>query len=98
MPDTQQLSLQPVAHAVGVPYGCLVSGSVKGLMFSGRTISVDSQAFGLTRIMGTCMAVGEAAGTAAAIAHRQGTSPDAVNVAQLRRALAEAGAILTFEP
>ena len=94
VPGSEKLSLQPVAHAVGIPYGCLVSDSVSGLLFSGRCISVDTEAFGLTRIMGTCMGVGEAAGTAAALAVRHGIAPDDVDVAELRRLLTANGAIL----
>lgn len=94
VPGTEKLSLQPVAHAVGIPYGCLVSRDVRGLLLSGRCISVDHQAFGLTRIMGTCMAVGEAAGVAAAMSVHKGISPDALCVSDLRDALRERGAIL----
>jgi hypothetical protein len=83
-----------VAHAVGIPYGCIVSRDVQGLMMSGRCISVDQRAFGLTRIMGTCMAVGEAAGTAAAQAVSQGVSPGQIDVGRLRATLQSNGGIL----
>lgn len=94
VPGTKKLYLQPVEHAIGIPYGCLVSADIEGLMMSGRCISVSDDIYGLTRIMGTCMAIGEAAGTAAAIACKKGVAPSEVDVAELRRTLAEAGAIV----
>jgi hypothetical protein len=89
-----QMSITPIAHAIGVPYGCLVSDSVEGLLASGRLISVDQTIFGMTRIMPTCMACGQAAGTAAALAADQGISPAGVDVGQLRAALRKAGAVV----
>lgn len=94
VPETEKLSLQPVEHAVGIPYGCLVSADIKGLMMSGRCISVDTEIYGLTRIMGTCMGVGEAAGTAAALAVKNNLMPDQVNIKQLRETLTNNGAII----
>ncbi|MCU0982933.1 MAG: FAD-dependent oxidoreductase, partial [Pirellulaceae bacterium] len=52
----------------GIPYHCLVSETVDNLMMAGRCISVDNIVFGSTRVMATCMAVGEAAGVGAALA------------------------------
>lgn len=97
VPETEKLYLQPVEHAVGIPYGCLVSAEVKGLMMSGRCISVDTDIYGLTRIMGTCMGIGEAAGTAAALSIKNGITPDKVNIEQLRETLTNHGAILTLD-
>ena len=96
LPGTDKLYLKPVDHAVGIPYGCLVSRDIRGLLMSGRCISVDSRAFGLTRIMGTCMAVGEAAGVAAALSIRAGIDPAELDVSALRETLVEKGAILTL--
>lgn len=51
-----------------VPYGALVSADIANLLASGRCISMDNQAMSAVRVMGTCMAIGEAAGEAAAMA------------------------------
>ena len=48
----------------------------------------------MTRIMSACMAVGEAAGTAAAIAWKQGVLPSQVNVGELRAQLKRQGAVV----
>jgi hypothetical protein len=51
-----------------IPYRCLVPLNVEQLLVAGRCISVDHMAFGRTRNMPACMATGQAAGVAAAIA------------------------------
>lgn len=88
------LSFMPSAHAIGIPYGCLISKNIDGLLTSGRCISVDPYPFGLTRAMSTCMAIGEAAGTAAAMAVKSGTSVSDINVDTLRQELTTNGAIV----
>jgi len=78
----------------GVPYGCLVSAERSNLMFAGRCISVDDHVVGSTRVMPCCMAMGQAAGLAAAMAVTEKISPAKVDVAKLRSALTAQGAIL----
>ncbi len=89
------LHLLPSAHAIGIPYGCLVSKNIEGLLTSGRCISVEPYPFGLTRAMATCMAIGEAAGTAAALAIKGNVSLADVDVNALRSTLEENGAIVS---
>lgn len=84
----------PVEEPFGIPYLCLVSEDVDNLMMAGRDISVDPLAFGATRIMNVCMAVGQAAGTAAAMAAKAHISPADVETAVLREKLLEQKAIL----
>lgn len=95
VPHSNKLSIQPVEHAVGIPYGCLVSKNIRNLMVAGRCASIDSDIYGLTRVMGTCMGMGEAAGTAAALAVKQGIEPKDVSVQELKETLLAKGAILT---
>ena len=95
VPHSNKLSIQPVEHAVGVPYGCLVSKNIHNLMVAGRCASVDSGIYGLTRVMGTCMGMGEAAGTAAAMAVQQGIDPKDVALPALREKLLANNVILT---
>ncbi|VAX38119.1 hypothetical protein MNBD_UNCLBAC01-1368 [hydrothermal vent metagenome] len=45
-----------------IPFECLKSASLLNLFAAGRCISVSHEALGSTRVMGTCMALGEAAG------------------------------------
>lgn len=88
------LNLLPSAHAIGIPYGCLVSQNIDGLLTSGRCISVEPYPFGLTRAMATCMAIGEAAGTAAALAIQNKVSLREVNVCELQGTLERNGAVV----
>jgi hypothetical protein len=44
--------------------------------------------------MATCMAIGQAAGTAAALSSRLDKSPQQLDTAELRQVLADNGAIL----
>jgi len=74
-----------------IPYGSLVSRDVGNLLSSGRCISADHHAMAATRVMGTCMAIGQAAGTAAAMAADLGVKAADVPVPSLREALTADG-------
>lgn len=49
-----------------IPFGCLKVKGFKNLLCAGRCISVSHEALGSTRVMGTCISLGEQAGIAAA--------------------------------
>ena len=70
-----------------IPYRCLVPESLGGLLFAGRCISGTHEAHASYRVTGTCMAMGQAAGLAAAMAVREGKSPEQIDGPTLRRAL-----------
>lgn len=95
-PVDGKMYMVPIEHGVGIPYGCMVPESINGLLMSGRCISVTHQVFAMTRIIPTCMAIGQAVGTAAAIAVKQGIQPRDVDVQELRKALVEAGQIISL--
>lgn len=81
----------------GITYGATISKDVKRLMLSGRCISVDPVVFGSSRVMPTCMAVGEGTGIGAALAAQQNILPEEVDVQVIRKKLREYGAILSLE-
>lgn len=87
----------PVDEPFGIPYPCLLSETHENLMMAGRCISVDATVFGSTRVMGTCLAVGEAAGVGAALAIRQRRGPSDADAAAVRRILATNGGILSMK-
>ncbi len=62
----------------GIPYRCLYSVNIRNLFFAGRNISMTHAAMSSTRVMATCAILGQAVGTAAAIALKNGLSPDGV--------------------
>ncbi len=59
----------------GIPYRSLYSRNISNLFFAGRNISVTHAALSSTRVMATCSIIGQAMGTAAAIATREGCLP-----------------------
>jgi hypothetical protein len=80
-----------------VPYRCLVPKRVDNLLVVGRCISVDTRAQECIRVIPPCLATGEAAGTAAALALKQDIPPRRVDVRALQDKLRGAGAILDQE-
>lgn len=59
----------------GIPYRCLYSKNIDNLFFAGRNISMTHSAMSSARVMATCAILGEAVGTAAAIAVKGGLTP-----------------------
>lgn len=78
----------------GVPYGCLVPNGISNLLVAGRSISADAVAGSATRMIPCCIIFGQAAGTSAAMAVKQGIAPNEVNVHELREKIKEQGAYL----
>ena len=58
-----------------IPLRSLYSRKVGNLMMAGRNISASHVAFTSTRVMATCATIGQAVGTAAALAARHGLTP-----------------------
>lgn len=75
----------PAPSPFGIPYRCLYSKVVPNLMFAGRNISVTHSALSATRVMATCALLGQAAGTAAAIAAARQQLPADVYEKHLRQ-------------
>ena len=78
----------------GVPYRCLLPKGVEQLLVAGRCVSADSTAAGAIRVMPPCMGMGQAAGTAAALAVKAGISVRAIDTQVLRETLKNRGAYL----
>ncbi len=79
-----------------IPYGCLLPREIPNLLVAGRCISVDHRVHHATKEIPACMATGEAAGTAAALAVGGGLDPAELDVARLRDRLRTRGAILAL--
>ena len=79
-----------------IPYRCLVPRGIENLLVAGRCISGDHVALASYRIMSHCMATGEAAGTAAALAVNLGQFPREIDVKKLREQLDKNGANVGF--
>lgn len=72
-----------------IPYGCLVPEKIDGLLLAGRNISGSHMAHSNFRAMPICVATGEAAGIAAALAAKQGILPRNVDPAQIQARVLE---------
>lgn len=80
--------------AYDIPYRVLVPEKVGSLLVAGRCSSMNHEAMAGTRVMSTCMALGEAAGTAARIALEDGVQPADVDIRKLQAELRSNGAYL----
>ncbi|HEY8416521.1 MAG TPA: FAD-dependent oxidoreductase [Limnochordales bacterium] len=84
----------PEGEVYHVPYRCLVPQKVDGLLVAGRCLSATHDAHASVRSIGQCMAMGQAAGVAAALALRRKTSVRDVDTSALRAQLEQMGALL----
>lgn len=78
----------------GIPYRCLTPVGLRNVLVAGRSISTDRQVMGSTRVMPVCLAMGEAAGIAAAMAANKTSDVHQVDTDKLRTRLRECGAYL----
>jgi hypothetical protein len=77
-----------------VPYRSLVAQGVDNLLVAGRCASLTAEGQSSARVSGPCFVMGQAAGTAAALALRAGVRPPAVDITALQAALVRDGAWL----
>jgi hypothetical protein len=86
----------PDGATVGIPFRTLVVRDATNVLVAGRCFSATHEAHAAVRSIAQCIAMGQAAGTAAAFATSGGAdgSVRAVDIQTLRERLAEAGAIL----
>ena len=67
-PDEEPCVQHHFPHLYTIPLRCLHSRNVANLFHAGRNISATHVAFASTRVMATCAVMGQAIGTAAALA------------------------------
>lgn len=89
-----QFSFIKGGGSYAVPYRCLIPDGAENLLVAGRCVSTTGKALGSVRLMACCMALGQAAGTAGALASEQGIPPMKVKMDQLKKRLLMDGAIL----
>ena len=81
------------APVFDIPYRCIVPKTIDNLLIAGRCISIDHKAATLLspRDISTCICLGEAAGTAAALSIERKTKPRNLNVKVLQKTLQQRG-------
>jgi len=111
LPDPKKPSEQPFAFddqggyrykvkkglTTPLPYRIMVPRPVTNIICPGRAASVERQVLGPVRVMAPCMAMGEAAGMAAAQLAQRGVSFSEVDIPKLREDLRKAGAIVDMD-
>lgn len=84
----------PEGAAVGIPYRALIVRDAANVLVAGRCFSATHDAHASVRSMAQCMAMGQAAGTAGAMAVTSGRNPRDLDTNALRDRLRSDGAIL----
>lgn len=77
-----------------IPMGCIIANNVANLLMAGRCISTTHIAQASTRVIGPALALGEAAGTLAAISVDSETDPGEIHPEHVRKSLTDHGAVL----
>ncbi|MFH1567756.1 MAG: FAD-dependent oxidoreductase, partial [Gemmatimonadota bacterium] len=106
--DVVAISSCPIIHYYGyrrylehegydIPYRSLVPREVDGLLVAGRCISSEQPPYESHRAMVPIMAIGQAAGTAAALCCTRDCQPRGLEVSALQAALRKQGAVLCLE-
>ena len=93
---TKQLR-QPIkgGGSYDIPYGSLIPRNLSNVLLAGRCFSATREAHGSARVMGTCMAMGQAVGTAAAMVSKSNHHDvRQVPVEALRSRLKAQGAVI----
>lgn len=76
------------------PYRALVPAKVEGLLVAGRSFSSNMAANNMVNLIPHCIAMGQAAGTAAALALKNGVSVRRVEYKELQSSLTKQGVLL----
>jgi hypothetical protein len=79
---------------VNIPYRALVPEKIEGLLVAGRSFSSDFAANNMANLIPHCIAMGQAAGTAAAIAVQQNISPRKLDYHALQQKMMKQGVVL----
>jgi hypothetical protein len=94
--DRSGVKPEPLRRGVvpTIPLRALVPKGSRNLMVAGRSISSDRLANSALRVQASCMAMGQAAGAATALAAARGTTPLDVPIGDIRALLQKHGAIV----
>lgn len=84
----------PAGEYYEIPYRTLIPKNAENLLVAGRSISVDHEAQASIRIMPIVCCLGEAAGTAIAVAKQSGSNVKNIDIKALQQTLSNNGAIL----
>jgi hypothetical protein len=96
--EREKRSARPNAPPPGdwyeIPYRCLLPVDVENLLVAGRCVSSTQAGHGAIRVMPSCVAMGQAAGTAAAMSLQREITPRQLDRRLVRDELRKQGALL----
>ncbi|MBR2615933.1 MAG: FAD-dependent oxidoreductase [Clostridia bacterium] len=101
LPNPKKPSHQPYhgvkrkSRVTEIPYRTLLPRGLCNVIAVGRCIGVEREALGPVRVMGPCLAMGEAAGIAVSLAGDRGVGLLQVDAAELRARLRVCGALVS---
>lgn len=95
-PEGKGLETEPIINggSYGIPYRILVPITIDNLLVAGRCVSATHKAISSLRVMGSCMAMGQAAGTSIALCIEGDVIPRLLNTKLLREELKKDEVIL----
>ncbi|MBR7165004.1 MAG: FAD-dependent oxidoreductase [Clostridia bacterium] len=99
MPNPKKPSFQPYhgvkrkSRVTEIPYRALLPQGAENVLVVGRCIGAEREALGAVRVMGPCIAMGEAAGIAAHLALKDGVGFPHVSVSELKRIIEARGGL-----
>jgi len=85
----------PAGETYDIPYRSLVPLGIDNLLIAGRCLSATHDAHASVRSMGQCMAMGQAAGAAAALSLADQTLPRQLDITRLQQRLRADGALFS---
>ncbi len=91
VPMTELVDTTTTQYSYDIPYRSLLPIRLENVLAAGRNIASDIPGQSGTRLIMCCMALGEAAGTAAAMSLEAKVAPRHIDVAALQRRLVENG-------
>ena len=91
--NQEEQSLTHLKKSYEIPYRSLVPKRSENMLVAGRCFSSTHEALATARVMGTCMAMGEAAGTAGALSVKAGVAPIDLDTSILQSKLKSQGVI-----
>ena len=102
LPDPRKPSIQPLegkgvfiaGNKTSIPFCIMLPQPVRNLICPGRSVSVERDVLGPLRVMAPCMAMGEAAGMASAIAVSGKSSLKQIDISKLIVSLKAQGVII----
>ncbi|NMC47364.1 MAG: FAD-dependent oxidoreductase [Chloroflexi bacterium] len=94
MPDNAAMTLIDFKKSYEIPYRVLLPQRIDNLLVTGRAVSSSHDAFASLRVTAPVMALGQAAGSAAALYIKMNTCPADVDIGKLQTLLIENNMVL----